>query len=107
MAGKVGETVIPIANKAGEIAGKVSDFVSKKNESRAKAIGDKGVEEIYQAVNPTTRENKAVLRQRVNDLLPYIEEKNIFNNELPKVKERVDADMKKAFDNMENYESTV
>jgi len=87
--------------------GVISESTPKQIDAKTKAIGDKWVEEIYQAVNPTTRENKAVLRQRVNDLLPYIDENNMFNNDLPKVKERVDTDMNTAFRNMEDYETNV
>lgn len=68
---------------------------------------NKWIEEIYQAVNPTTRENKVQLRQKVKDLLPYIDEKNIFNNELDQVKSRVDTVKNKAFDDMVNYETNV
>ncbi len=87
--------------------GVISNPIQKQNKAKSDAIGDKWVEEIYQAVNPTTRENKAVLRQRVNDLLPYIDETNMFNNDLPKVKERVDSDMNTAFRSMEDYEANV
>lgn len=67
----------------------------------------KWIEEIYQAVNPTTKENKAQLRQRVEDLLPYIDEKNPLSNELAQVKWRVDIDKMKALDNMQDYEKNV
>ena len=72
-----------------------------------KGVTNKGIEEIYEAVNPTTRENKAQLRKRVDDLLPYIDEKSLFNNELTKVKERVDIDKNSSFDSMRTYEDTV
>lgn len=89
---------------------KVSDIrnsISEKNANKAKAMTDEWLKEIYEAVNPTTRENKAVLRKRVDDLLPYIDETKRFANDLETVKWRVDADKTTAFKSMENFENNV
>lgn len=85
----------------------IRNNISTKNANKAKALTDEWLKEIYEAVNPTTRENKAVLRQRVEDLLPYIDETKRFSNDLETVKGRVDADKNTAFRAMENYETNV
>lgn len=99
----VAPRVVPVAQKTFNYA----KNLWKVNPKVEKAVTNKGIEEIYQAVNPTTRENKAQLRQRVDDLLPYIDEKSLFNNELAQVKERVDIDKNSSFDSMKAYEDTV
>ena len=81
--------------------------IEKNIEKNKETKYNKWVEEIYQAVNPTTRENKAQLRQKVDDLLPYIDEKNMFSNDLEVVKWRVDVDKNKAYSNMKDYEDNV
>ncbi len=61
---------------------------------------------LFEAVNPTTRENKSVLNKRVEDLIPFLEN-NPFKNSLEKVKERIDASREEAGKSMEKYESEV
>jgi len=61
---------------------------------------------LFEAVNPTTRENKAVLKQRVQDLIPYIE-KNPLKNSLEDVKARIDTKKSNAWKSMENYETNI
>lgn len=61
---------------------------------------------LFEAVNPTTRENKAVLKQRVQDLMPYIDT-NPFKNSLEDIKIRIDTVKNKAWKAIENYEETV
>lgn len=95
--------------KVGEVSGwkSIDTFVGKKIEKVKSGIGEKGIQEIYEAVNPTTRENKALLRENVKNLLPYIDEKKLTWNELPVVKDRVDTHMNSALEGMKNYEDTV
>jgi hypothetical protein len=58
-------------------------------------------------VNPTKQENKAVLKKRVDDLLPYINTKNPLDNTLENVKDRIEKDRIEAGQNMSDYESTI
>jgi hypothetical protein len=69
-------------------------------------LAEKGQDFLYEAVNPTTKENKAILRKRVEDLVPYIEN-NPLKNSLEQVKSRVDIDKNNALDNMKLYEERV
>ncbi len=73
--------------------------------TKAEKMGD---ELIYEAVNPTKIENKKILRQRLDDLKPYIEDTaNFTRNDLDNVKARVDADKATAGQNIQKYESEV
>lgn len=99
---------------AKQVAPKITDEIASlrnniaiKNAKKAQALTDEWLKEIYEAVNPTTRENKAVLRQRVEDLLPYIDENKRFSNDLETVKGRVDTDKSTAYKAMEDYETNV
>ena len=64
------------------------------------------MKEIYEAVAPTRREDKALTKQRGEDLLPYIDMDHRYNNDLQTVKDRVDTAKEDAFNKMENYENT-
>lgn len=99
----LGKNVVSGVQKTKVIPQKIQNVIDKSKDAKL----EKGVEEIYEAVNPTTKENKAQLRKRVEDLLPYIDEKNPLNNELVQVKTRVDIDKQKAFDSMAEYEKNV
>lgn len=99
--------IAPTVKKTVESGADILKKLWKINPKISESVGKKWIEEIYQAVNPTTRENKAQLRNRVDDLLPYIDEKSIFNNDLETVKSRVDVDKTKAFSDMSQYESLV
>ena len=100
----------PIGKVVTKVDNSISDLrksLSKNNAVKAQKLNDEWLKEIYEAVNPTTRENKAVLRQRVEDLLPYIDENKRFANDLETVKGRVDVDKNVAFKAMEDYETNV
>lgn len=59
-------------------------------------------------MNPTKLENKRIVRQRANDLKPYIEDTlNFTRNDLENVKARIDADKDAAAKSMRNYEEKV
>lgn len=104
MAKETAKQVIP---KTTQAITDLKNIILSKNAKKAQALTDEWLKEIYEAVNPTTRENKAVLRQRVEDLLPYIDENNRFANDLETVKSRVDTDKSTAYKAMEDYETNV
>jgi len=63
---------------------------------------------MYEAVNPTKIENKKILRQRLDDLRPYIDDTLNFNkNELENVKARIDVDKETALKAMKRFEKEV
>lgn len=79
--------------------------IGEKIVNKAEKMGD---DLIYEAVNPTKIENKKILRKRLDDLKPYIEDTaNFTKNDLENVKARVDADKKLAGESMENFEKNV
>ena len=101
------ETTKQVAPKVASQISELRKTIAVKNAKKAESLTDQWLKEIYEAVNPTTRENKAVLRQRVEDLLPYIDENKKFSNDLETVKWRVDTDKNTAFRAMEDYETNV
>jgi len=63
---------------------------------------------MYEAVNPTKIENKKILRKRLDDLRPYIDDTLNFNkNELENVKARIDVDKETALKAMKRFEKEV
>jgi len=75
--------------------------------AKATTKEEKWREFLYEAVNPTKQETKAILKKRADDLIPYIDTKKPLSNTLEKVRERITIDQAKALNSMKNYEKTV
>lgn len=97
------KTVTPIVTKWTQ---RLKKWLEEVRINRATNQISKGEDILYEAVNPTTRENKAILKQRVQQLLPYIE-KNPIKNSLEEVKARIDTNKIKAWKSIQEYENTV
>lgn len=98
-----------VASTAKQVTEKIKDklpAMEKVKVNRAKNKVDKWEDILFEAVNPTTRENKAVLKRRVQTLIPYIDD-NPLNNSLDKVKARIDDSKDVALKNMKDYEENV
>ncbi len=104
------ETTLKTWEKIGEKVAKtkwvITEQAGKAVETTKDVLSKKGTDFLYEAVNPTTRENKAILKQRVEELVPYIDN-NPIKNSLEDVKSRIDIDKQSALDNMKNYETKV
>jgi len=94
------------AKRLPKIAEDISEWLRNVKVNKATKNIEKWEDILFEAVNPTTKENKAVLKKRVQDLVPYIE-KNPLKNDLEDVKARIDKGMRDAWDNMSKYENEV
>lgn len=93
-ASKVGSGIGKAKTAVKETISKDIGGIGEKIAAKAEKMGD---DLIYEAVNPTKIENKKILRKRLEDLKPYIEDTaNFTKNDLENVKARVDADRKLA-----------
>lgn len=82
------------------------ETIKQRTADNAQKQVTKAKDILFEAVNPTTRENKAVLNKRVEDLVPFLEN-NPMKNSLEDVKSRVDTQKDTAGKNMETYENDV
>lgn len=103
---KAWKWVVKWAEKIADTAKNLSEKLKTVKVDNATKQIERWEDILFEAVNPTTRENKAVLKQRVQDLLPYIDN-NPLKNSLEDVKARIDTVKTNAGKSMEDYEINI